>query len=69
LIDVAGESRVRIAIVEDVATGKIIARIILLARKIITRNRAGCGVAVVFRRRGRWSIWMWTGLYATSGRA
>jgi hypothetical protein len=31
LIDVAGESRVRITIVEDVAGRKIIARIILLA--------------------------------------
>jgi hypothetical protein len=31
LVDVAGESRVRISIVEDVAAGKIIARIILLA--------------------------------------
>jgi hypothetical protein len=31
LIDVAGESRVRITIVEDVATGTKTARIILLA--------------------------------------
>jgi hypothetical protein len=31
LVDVAGESRVRITIVEDVAAGIIIARIILLA--------------------------------------
>jgi hypothetical protein len=31
LVDVTGESRVRITIVEDVAAGKIIARIILLA--------------------------------------
>jgi hypothetical protein len=31
LLDVAGESRVRITIVEDVSDGKIIARIILLA--------------------------------------
>jgi hypothetical protein len=31
LIDVAGESRIQITIVEDVAAGKIIARIILLA--------------------------------------
>jgi hypothetical protein len=31
LVDVAGESRVRITIVEDVAAGKIIVRIILLA--------------------------------------
>jgi hypothetical protein len=31
LVDVAGESRVRISIIEDVAAGKIIARIILLA--------------------------------------
>jgi hypothetical protein len=31
LVDVAGESRVRITIVEDVAAEKIIARIILLA--------------------------------------
>jgi anaerobic glycerol-3-phosphate dehydrogenase len=31
LVDVAGESRVRITIVEDVVAGKIIARIILLA--------------------------------------
>jgi hypothetical protein len=32
LVDVAGESRVRITIVEDIAAGKIIARIILLAK-------------------------------------
>jgi hypothetical protein len=31
LVDAAGKSRVRIIIVEDVAAGKIIARIILLA--------------------------------------
>jgi hypothetical protein len=31
LVDVAGESTVRITIIEDVAAGKIIARIILLA--------------------------------------
>jgi hypothetical protein len=31
LVDIAGESRVQITIVEDVAAGKIIARIILLA--------------------------------------
>jgi hypothetical protein len=31
LVDIAGESRVRISNVEDVAAGKIIARIILLA--------------------------------------
>jgi hypothetical protein len=30
MVDVAGESRVRITIVKDVAAGKIIARIILL---------------------------------------
>jgi hypothetical protein len=30
LVDIAGELRVRITIVEDVAVGKIIARIILL---------------------------------------
>jgi hypothetical protein len=31
MVDVAGESRIRITIIEDVAAGKIIARIILLA--------------------------------------
>jgi hypothetical protein len=34
LVDVAGESRARITIVEDVAAGKIIVRIILLVATI-----------------------------------
>jgi hypothetical protein len=31
VVDIAGESRIRITIVEDIAAGKIIARIVLLA--------------------------------------
>jgi hypothetical protein len=34
LVNIAGESRVRITIVEDIAAGKIIARIILLATTV-----------------------------------
>jgi hypothetical protein len=40
LVDVVGESRVQIIIVEDIAAGKIIARIILLAVIIIKGPRS-----------------------------
>jgi hypothetical protein len=41
LVDVAGESRVRITIIEDIATEKIIVRIILLAETMRKKSKIG----------------------------